>query len=310
MCSRDFGGGVPALMMGVAPSWLASKAYKARAALQKAWLSFYAAGLNKNASAIVRGRRSAALKWDIPDSEVQHWEYVMFFAPTTNSGPTVYWLLSYILADPELLKEIREEVSKVITVSTVNGVKKISFDITRIQKECPLLVAAWEESFRLSAPTLSVCMVMEDTMLADKYLLKKGAVIQMPSAISCQSEAIWGPHPDKFNAKRMFKSTYDALSLEDWKTQTQAYFSWGGGRYICPSKQFASTELIGFVGSMLYAFDVKMSNGERLKTPAPGKRQIGRNVDLPINDIEVIIKRREAFEGVQFAYFVGNGVEV
>jgi hypothetical protein len=61
---------------------------------------------------------------------------------------------------------------------------------------------------------------------------------------------------------------------------------------------------------MLYAFDVKMSNGERLKTPRPGKRQIGRNVDLPISDIEVITKRREEFEGVKFAYFVGNGVEV
>jgi len=297
-------------MLGVAPSWLASKAYKARGILQKAWLPYYAAGLDKNASAIVQGRREVALKWGIPESELQRWEYVMFFAPTTNSGPTTYWLLSYILADPELLTEIREEVSKVTTISTFKGVKKASFDITRIQKECPLLVAAWEESFRLSAPTVSVRMVMEDTMLAEKYLLKKGAVIQMVSAVSSQSEAIWGPNPDKFNAKRMLKSTYDALSREDRKTRTQAYFPWGGGKYICPGKQFASTELIGFVGSMLYAFDVRMSNGERLKTPKPGKRQIGRNVDLPINDIEVIIKRREEFEGVQLAYFVGNGVEV
>jgi cytochrome P450 len=266
--------------------------------------------LNKNASAIVRNRREAALKWGILDSEVQRWDYVMFFAPTTNSGPTAYWLLSYILADPALLKEIREEVSKVAIISTVKDVKKVSFDITSIQKECPLLVAAWDESFCLSAATLFVRMVMEDTILADKYLLEKGAVIQMPSAPSSQSEAIWGPNPDNFNAKRMLKSTYNALPREDRKTRTQAYFPLGGGKYICPGKQFASTELIGFVGSMLYAFDVKMSNGERLKTPRPGKRQIGRNVDLPISDIEVIIKRREEFEGVKFAYFVGNGVEL
>jgi cytochrome P450 len=297
-------------MMGVAPSYVASKAYKARKILQKAWLPYYAAGLYKNASAIVRGRREAALKWGIPESEVQRWEYVMFYAPTTNSGPTAYWLLSYILADPELLEDIREEISRITTMSTVKGIKKVSFDITRIQKECPLLVAAWEESFRLSAATVSVRMVMEDTMLTDKYLLKKGAVIQMPSAPSSQSEAIWGPNPDKFNAKRMLKSTYDALSREDRKTRTQAYFPWGGGKYICPGKNFATTELIGIVGSFLYGFDVKTSNGEKLKTPLPGKRQIGRNVDLPIKDIEVIIKRREEFEGVQFAYFVGNGVEV
>lgn len=61
---------------------------------------------------------------------------------------------------------------------------------------------------------------------------------------------------------------------------------------------------------MLYAFDVKMSNGQRLKMPRPGKRQIGRNVDLPISDIEAIIKRREEFEGVKFVYFLGSGVEV
>jgi len=296
-------------MMGVAPSWLASKAYKARAILEKAWPPYYASGLNKNASAIVRGRREAALRWGIPDSEVQRWEYVMFFAPTTNSGPTAYWLLSFILADSELLKEIREEVSKVTSISTMNGIKKVSFDITRIQKECPQLVAAFEESLRLRAATVSVRMVMEDTMLADQYLLKKGAVIQMPSAPSSQSEAIWGPNPEIFNAKRMLKSTYDALSREDRRTRTQAYFPWGGGKYICPGKQFASTELIGVVGSFLYGFDVETNGGNQLKTPPPGIRAIGRNVDLPTSDIEVVIKRRKEFEGVRFAYFIGNGIE-
>lgn len=44
--------------------------------------------------------------------------------------------------------------------------------------------------------------------------------------------------------------------------------------------------------------------------PPPDIRAISRNVDLPINDTKVVIKRRKEFEGFQFAYFVGNGVEV
>jgi hypothetical protein len=58
----------------------------------------------------------------------------MLFAPTTNSGPTAYWLLSYIFADPELLKGVREEVSKVATISTMRGVKKMSFNKTASRK--------------------------------------------------------------------------------------------------------------------------------------------------------------------------------
>jgi hypothetical protein len=54
---------------------------------------------------------------------------------------------------------------------------------------------------------------------------------------------------------------------------------------------------MGVVGSLLYGFDVKMSNGEELKTLLPGIRAIGCNVDLPINDTEIIIKRRKEFEG-------------
>jgi cytochrome P450 len=250
-----------------------------------------------------------ALKCGLPEEEPLRWEYVMFFAPTTNSGPIAYWLLSYVYADPELLSEVREEVSKVTTISTVNGVKKASFDITRVQRECPLLVAAWEECFRLSG-TVSVRMVMEDTILAEKYLLKRGSVIQMPSTPSSNSEAIWGPHPEKFNARRMLKSSLEAASREERKARTQAYFPWGGGKYICPGKSFATTEIVGFAASMLYGFDVEMRSGGKLATPTPGIRQIGRNVDLPTEEIDVVIRRRQGFEDVQFAYFLGNGVEV
>jgi hypothetical protein len=80
----------------------------------------------------------------------------MLFAPVANPGPTVYWPLSHILADPELPKEIRKEVSKVTTISLVKRVKKASLDITRglENPDAAILPLGWMEVY---PPGQAIC---------------------------------------------------------------------------------------------------------------------------------------------------------
>ena len=298
------------IMINVLPSIIAPTAYRARSILERAWDSDFDTGVIGNACALSRDRDQNARNYGISEREVRNWEYIAWFAPSTNSAPVVFWLLSFIFANPKLLTEIRTEISNVVTSSTVDGVKRIVLDVTRVQNGCPLLYAAWEETLRLAAPTVSVRMVTEDTILADKYLLKKGATVQMPSAVNNLSSAIWGPRPEEFDHRRMLKSTVDALTKEQQKLRSQAYWSWGGGKWKCPGQKFAIAELLPFTASVLLAFDVGMKNGDTIKVPKEVLRVLTKNVDLPAKDFDVVIKRRKEFKDVKLSYVLPDGTEL
>ena len=297
-------------MINVMPSITASAAYRARKILERAWDFDHATGLIQNACEIVQRRDANMLKYGISKREISSWEYIMWFAPSTNSGPVLYWFLSYILANSRILEEIRTEISNTVISSTVDGQRRIAFDVTRIQNECPLLYAAWEEALRISTPTVSIRTVTEDTLLAEKYLLKKGSTVQMPSGVNHLSSAIWGPNPEEFDPRRMLKSTFDALTKEQQKTRSQAYWSWGGGKWKCPGQKFAIAEMLPFTASVLLAFDVKTKNGDAIKVPKEVLKLLTKNVDVPAKDFDVVIKRRDEFKDVKISYILPDGTEL
>lgn len=297
------------LMVDFMPSITARKPYRARKILERAWDSDHSSGLMNDACSMVRDRDENARKYGVAETEVRSWSWVMWFAPSTNSGPVAYWLLSYIFADAELLEDIRKEISKVVTISTVGGQKRVALEVGRVQNDCPLLYAAWEETLRLAVPTVSVRLVTEDTIIADKYLLKKGSTVQLPSGVNHVSSAIWGPRPEQFDPRRMLKSTIDSLPKEQQKIRLQAYWSWGGGKWKCPGQKFAIAEILPFAASMLLAFDIKMKNGDMMKVQKDVLRMLTKNVDLPAKDFDVVIKRRDEFRDARLCYVLPDGTE-
>src|SRR5438045_345612 len=166
------------------PSIICPTACKARSILQKAWDYDWDTGIINNAVAVSRERDKNARNSGISERETRNWEFIMWFAPCTNSGPVVFWFLSYIYADTRLLEEIRAELKEVVTEVNTPGSVNWMMLTSRIQNQCPLLYAAWEETLRLAAPTVSVRLVTEDCMLGDKYLIKKGAMVLLPSNVN------------------------------------------------------------------------------------------------------------------------------
>lgn len=299
-------------MLQVLPTVIARKAFYGRAAVNEAFQKYYAAGLEKNASSLVKARAEAARKYGLTERDIADFEIAMIFTATTNTIPSSFWFLSYIVSSPSLLSEVRAEVAQIMTRKSVDGVETMEMDITGFQKQCPLLCSAWEETLRLVDSSSSVRMVMKDTMFADKYFLKAGSVVQMPSGVTHNSPEIWGEDAATFNARRFIRSEgkQDPTAREKRRIQTQGYFPFGGGKHLCPGRHFAFTEVMGFVATLAYGFDITMADGSgTLKLPKLAKQKMGTGVRKPETDVDILIKRREEFKDVKWTYFVGGEVD-
>lgn len=298
-------------MLQVLPTVIARKAFYGRAAVNEAFQKYYAAGLEKNASALIKGRAEAARRYGITMRDVGDFEIAMLYTATTNTIASSFWLLSYIVSSPSLLSEIRAEVSQIMTRKVVDGVDTMEMDITGFQKKCPLLCSAWEEILRLFGSLSSTRMVVKDTMIADKYLLKAGSIVQMPSGVAHKSPEIWGEDAAIFNPRRFMQpeGKQDPAAREKRKVQTQGYFPFGGGRHLCPGRHFVSIESMSFAATLAYGFDISMADGSgALRMPKLAKLKFGNGIRKPEGDVEILIKRREEFKDVKWTYFVGGEV--
>lgn len=296
-------------MLQVFPTVIARKAYYGRAAVNEAFQKYYAADLDKNASGLVKGRAVAARKYGLTKRDIAEFEIAILYTAVTNTVPSSFWFLSFIVSSPSLLTEIRAEVSEIMTRKTVDGVDTMEMDIAGFQKKCPLLCSAWEETLRLIGSVSSTRMVVKDTMFVDKYLLKAGSVVQMPSGVTHNSPEIWGEDAAIFNPRRFIRSEgkQDLAAREKRKVQAQGYFPFGGGKHLCPGRHLAFTEVMGFVATLTYGFDIRMADGSgSLKLPKPAKQKMGSGTRKPETDVKILIKRREEFKGVKWTYFVGE----
>jgi hypothetical protein len=79
-------------------------------------------------------------------------EIGLLFAASTNTAPSTFWFICYILSSESLLAEVRAEISKILTRKTVNGTDTVELDSTGFRQHCPLLISIWEETLALWIP--------------------------------------------------------------------------------------------------------------------------------------------------------------
>lgn len=300
------------LMLDVFPKYTAQRACKARDALTTAFTRYYETGQDRAANQFVQGRAAVCRKWGFTSQDCASFEIGIIYASTTNATPTAFWMLCYILSDPELSARISAEVTQLVTVSTISGVKRASLDITCFQSKCPLLVACFHETMRLVNAGTSVRWVMEDTMLDDKYLLKKNGIIQLPAAVMHMDESIWGPQPEIFDPNRFLD--LDGLTKEQRKLRKDGFIPFGGGRHLCPGRHLAFTEIVSFVAMAVLGFDVRMDNGHGrdggyLKLPQTQFMKWGNNTRKPDGDVDVLIKRKPEWEDCTWSFDIGDEVD-
>lgn len=290
-------------MMNVAPSFIASKGHIGRQAYATAFQKYYREGGHKKTSGLATARFETLCGGGFTTDDVGSFDIGIMLAASMNSNPALFWLISYIFSDPELLAEIRRETASAVSVSD----KEATIDVSQLLKACPLLTSCMQEMLRVMDATVSSRVVIEDTLLNDTYLLRKGGIIQLVCEPMHHSSSIWGEDSHLFNARRFVKASQDKLSKESRKSQKNGFTPFGGGASLCPGRHFATMEIVGVAATMVLGYEITMQDGSPLKMPKPMKQAFAVQIKHVEGDVGVTIKRREGWEGLEWVYDVGAG---
>ncbi|KAH6884112.1 cytochrome P450 [Thelonectria olida] len=261
-----FEASVPYFLLSLFPSLTMPKAYQARTKLQAIMKDYYTEKRDLNdptTSQLVINRANALRKNGFTGDEVGLLEVILPVVATINAVPTFYWLLLYIFARPDLTAQLRAEVEAAATLARDdNGERIVSFNITKFDEQLPLLISCYRETMRLTNHSVSMRRVMSDLVIKapdgnESYLLKKGTDLQLPAGVTHYEQSIWGDDASEFVPDRFAPAASKDKTTETEKKKKAAYFPFGGGRHLCPGRNLAFAEILGFISVLLLGFDVE-----------------------------------------------------
>lgn len=311
-CStRLFEESVPYFLLSLAPSVTMPRAYKARKRLQDAMIHFYDQGYDQSdpsVSTLARNRAGCLRSKGWTGREIAFPEIILPVVSTLNAVPTLFWLLLHILRDPALIARIRSELLSFAVVSqdSTDGRRDVTMDITNFETELPLLVSCYRETMRITNHSVSNRRMMNDLAITTQdgrsYMLKKGVDVQLPAGVTHRESSVWGTEPNTFIPDRFVPSTTKA-SQED-RARKAAYIPFGGGRHLCPGRNFAFAEIIGMAAVVVLGFDVEATGkgfaGLQMRDPS-----LASGTVKPVKEgkgLGARIRVREGWEGARWRF--------
>jgi hypothetical protein len=301
------------------PSFFASKAFKGRAALQAAFIKYYSAGyhLESDTAEITKARANLVERSGVPRTAIGKFEISLLHVATINAIPTLFWHLMFIASDPALLSEIREELLSITTVSpSRNGHREIKIDITKFEDSCQLFASSYHEAIRFVNGQLVTRRVMADTTISDgknTYLLREGTDIQIPAGVSHTDSVSWGPNVSSFDPRRFMKldekKILSGKEKADEREQKRAYFPFGGGKHLCPGRNFAFAEILGTIAMLLLGFELRTKDGGSIQRQPTPRARLGTAIPLPSAQTVAMgarLTRRKGWEDAVFKFVTGK----
>ncbi|KAK4161193.1 cytochrome P450 [Cladorrhinum sp. PSN259] len=308
----DFEASLFQLSLGLPfPSLTAKKGHAAREILRRGVEPFYKKKLYDlpEVSEFVRSRAHTLHKDNLPEDDIPRVEIMLPFAAMSNTVPTLFWFLVFVLSSP---RETREKLRREILDSLlVSGGPEINNDSSNevllkisqilVQEKCPLFYACYRETLRVAIHQVSSRTVTQDVVLTGQngmeFLLKKDTQVQMSLGYTHKMEGWWGEDADKFRPERW-------LDSKNAKSAKLAYQPFGGGIHLCPGRYFAFGEMGATIAIFLLGFDVEPlggTSGGEWKLPAFRVGSLVDAVSKPVNDAKgfgITVKPRKGWENV------------
>jgi cytochrome P450 len=278
---RKFKAGMGMLVMGF-PSWAVKSATQSLDLGASAFEDYFKANEHRKGSALVQVRHDHSISHGMPLNDVARSEFTNGVALLANTVPASFWMLYHIYSDPKVLAHCREELANAITSDVSEGVKGTGnvIDISKVKSSCPIFLSTFKEVLRHHSTSVAARLVMEDYVLDDQYLLKKGSTVMMPGPVQHTLQDVWGDDTHSFNYKR--------FAVPNQHKYTAAFRAFGGGSTLCSGRHFASTEILAFTAVMLMRFDMKPVAGKWIQ-PTENNVDFWEATAGPDNDIEVEI---------------------
>ncbi|CCD53867.1 putative cytochrome p450 protein [Botrytis cinerea BcDW1] len=288
---RDFEDNAVGLISFPLPKVTCRKAYQGREKMVDAFLKYYADEGTKTASHIVQSQDRVATTSGISLLDRARIDAVSGHAILANTTPTAFWTVFHLLSDPKLVEEVRNAVEPFVKTSEKNGHLSREMDISKI-RDVPIIRSILHESLRHYADGTGTRIVLQDTMLDDKYLLKKDSFIFMPNRAYHFDESSWGTDVDNFDAHRFMKSK---------PYQPGAFRGFGGGINLCPGRFYAMNEISFLCSMLVLRYDVKPVGGAWIH-PGADSSNLSLIINPPIKKVLVDFKPRAGWAGGDWSF--------
>lgn len=273
------------------PSLTCAKAYAGREKVVVAFERYYEAGGIDSASQYLKARSRATESFDLSVNDTARIEAITGHGLLANTKPTAFWTLYHLFSDPLLLQEVREQSIPLLTVEENNGTVLRTIDIANI-RNVPILSSLLQESLRHYASGTGSRIVVEDTMLDDRYLLKKNAFIFMPNHSYHFDAFVWGPTVKAFDARRFIKAK---------SHHAGAFRGFGGGANLCPGRFLAANQILSMCAMFALRYDIAPVSGEWVH-PGTEDSNMTLIVHPPKNVTNVRVTVRKGWEGGSWAF--------
>ncbi|MCJ1405113.1 hypothetical protein MMC11_008339 [Xylographa trunciseda] len=284
------------LLTDFLPSLKAGRALRARQTVAAALTKYYKEGGHLSGSALTRARYESAASYGLGDEDIAQIEVPFMFALLNNVVPAAFWTLSEILTDASLLHALRSEVVAAIhqdspSPSSSSSPAHHTLSLALLKRRCPLLLSTYHEALRHRTSFSSARFVTADTTISDgthAYLLKAGALVQIPTDVVHAAPQHWGPDAAATDTRRF---TDPARR----KTHPLAFRSFGGAPFICPGRQIATTQILALLAMLITRYDLEPVQAP-LRIPLQNLSMFA-SVPPPKGDVEVLFREREEWKG-------------
>ncbi|KAF2868440.1 cytochrome P450 [Massariosphaeria phaeospora] len=283
-----FKAGMSQLILDFLPTWTASEAVTALDFSASAFENYFRDDDHAKGSALVQARYKHSIDHHMPLNDIARSEFANGVALLGNTVPNTFWMLYHVYSDPSVLEDCRKELSDMVAHSdNAEGTRLRTIDMSKVKTSCPIFLSTFKEVLRLYSTSVSARLVMEDHMLDNQYLLKKGSTVLMPSPVQHHNATVWGENHNIFNHRRFIASATGK------RPSPAGFRAFGGGTTLCPGRHFASTEILAFTAVMLLQFDIKPKTGHWPKSPKT-KAEFWEATSSPKDDFEVEIRPIES----------------
>jgi len=207
---------------------------------------------------------------------------VVNFASIHTTALTATQVLYRLLANPEYLEPLREEVDGVIKEE---GWTKAGMD--KMYKIDSFI----RENLRLSFVILpSNRLALRPFTFSNGVTVPAGTIVSIPACSTHTDERIYS-NPNEFDGFRFEKLRKIEQDTTTSRYQSVAasseYLPWGLGRHTCPGRFLAVNEIKGFFAYIIATYDIKFEEGQGVPR---GSRVAG--VRFPTN-ANVMFRKRQ-----------------
>ena len=297
---RQLSDNVSPLLTGVFPSVFARKGYRGREIVTHAFEKYFEARGHENASLMTQGRFKTTADYGVSSKDIARLEAVQGITILSNIVPSAFWTIYHVFSKPAVLQSIRDEALSLLTVEERGGTLVRTLDVSDIRKRS-IFVSAIQEATRHQSFGAGTRMVTEDVRLDDRYLLKKGAFLMMPTQAMHFDKSAWGPTVNEFDAERFIDSKLRT------KIHAGAFRTFGGGVNLCPGRFFAMTEILSLLAMLALRYDITPVSGEWF-APEPDYANMSSIVTPPKSSIAVTVTPRKEWTGGTWAFSLDSRV--